>query len=287
MKFVSYNIQYGFGQDGRFDPHRIADSIRDADVITLQEVTRGYSRNDYADLVETFSGLFPDYFAAFGPACDVLVDHAVVEGRLRERRFQFGNMVLSRYPIRASRNLLLPRSRTFDKLNLQRGALEAVIDAPGGALRVYSVHLDHVSPDERIAQIAFLKERVFGYLSEGGALTGAIEFAVSDPPLPEDFLVMGDFNMEPESPEYLAMVGRNDAYYGRAPRAGLPTDAEAYLKARPEGGYSWISEDGSRRMHLDYCFVSGGLVSRLRHCRVDTTARGSDHLPVWVDLSEA
>ena len=49
--------------------------LSDADVIALQEVTRGYSRNDYADLVETFSALFPDYFAAFGPACDVLVDY--------------------------------------------------------------------------------------------------------------------------------------------------------------------------------------------------------------------
>jgi endonuclease/exonuclease/phosphatase family metal-dependent hydrolase len=285
VKFVSYNIQYGFGQDGRFDPDRIADSIRDADVIALQEVTRGYSRNGYADLVEIFSAQFPDYFVAFGPACDVLVDHSVIEGRLRERRFQFGNMVLSRFPIRASRNLLLPRNRTFDKLNLQRGALEAVIEASGRALRVYSVHLDHVSPDERIQQIAFLKERVLGYLSEGGALTGAIEFAVSDPPLPEDFLIMGDFNMEPESPEYIAMVGRNDAYYGRAPRSGFPTDAEAYLKARPADGYSWISEDGARRMHLDYCFVSGGLAGRLKACHVDRTATGSDHLPVWVELS--
>lgn len=285
MKFVSYNIQYGFGQDGRFDPDRIAASLRGADVIALQEVTRGYSRNDYADLVESFSAAFPDYFCAFGAGSDVLVDHQAVEGRLKERRFQFGNMVLSRFPIRASRNLLLPRRRTYDRLNLQRSALEVVIDAPGGALRVYSVHLDHVSPDERIAQIDFLKERVFGYPFEGGALTGAIEFAVADPPLPEDFLVMGDFNMEPESPEYIAMVGRNDAYYGRAPRAGLPTDVEAHLKARPEGGYSWISEDGSRRMHLDYCFVSGGLVSRLKTCRVDVSARGSDHFPVWVELS--
>lgn len=286
MKFVSYNIQYGFGQDKRFDPERIAASIRDADVIALQEVTRGYSRNDYADLVDIFSAQFPNYFAAFGAACDVLADHSVVNGRLCERRFQFGNMVLSRYPIRAVRNLLLPRHRTYDKLNLQRGALETVIETPAGALRVYSVHLDHVSPDERIAQIGFLKERACSYLSEGGALTGAIEFAVADPPLPEDFLMMGDFNMEPESPEYIAMVGRNDAYYGRAPRSGFPTDAEAYLKARPADGYSWISEDGARRMHLDYCFVSGGLAGRLEACRVDTSARGSDHLPVWVELAE-
>ena len=195
MKFVSYNIQYGIGQDGCFDPARIAESMRDADVIALQEVTRGYSRNDYADLVEIMSALFPDYFAAFGPACDVLVDHQIVDGRLRERRFQFGNMVLSRYPIRASRNLLLPRKRTFDKLNLQRGALETVIDAPGGALRVYSVHLDHVSPDERLAQIDFLKDRACHYVDEGGPLTGAIEFAISDLPVPADFLIMGDFNM--------------------------------------------------------------------------------------------
>jgi endonuclease/exonuclease/phosphatase family metal-dependent hydrolase len=286
VKLVSYNIQYGFGQDGRFDPDRIAASIRGADVIALQEVTRGYSRNDFADLVETFSALFPDYFTAFGPACDLLVDHAVVEGRLRERRFQFGNMVLSRYPIHASRNLLLPRNRTFDRLNLQRGALETVIEAPGGALRVYSVHLDHISPDERMAQIAFLKDRVCHYLEEGGALTGAIEFAVADPPLPADFVIMGDFNMEPESPEYIAMAGRNDAYYGRAPRAGYPADAEAYLKSRPATGYSWISDDGSRRMHLDYCFVSGSLAGHLKACRVDTSAQGSDHFPVWVELAD-
>jgi endonuclease/exonuclease/phosphatase family metal-dependent hydrolase len=117
-------------------------------------------------------------------------------------------MVLSRYPIAAVRNLLLPRSRTFDKLNLQRGALEAVIDAPGGALRVYSVHLDHVSPNERIAQIAYLKARANGFLDEGGALTGAIEFAVPDPALPVDYLLMGDFNMEPEGLEYVEMVAQ-------------------------------------------------------------------------------
>lgn len=284
VKFVSYNIQYGIGQDGCFDPERIAASLRGADVIALQEVTRGYERNGHADLVETFSALFPDFFCRFGAACDVLVDHQMIGGRLRERRFQFGNMVLSRFPIRASRNLLLPRARTYAKLNLQRGALETVIEAPGDVLRVYSVHLDHVSPDERIAQIAFLKARACGFLDEGGALTGASEFAVTDPPLPSEFLIMGDFNMEPERPEYIAMTGVEDAYYGRAPRAGFPTDAQAHLQGRALDSHSWISEDGARRMHLDYCFVSGGLVSRLKAAWVDTKATGSDHLPVWTEL---
>jgi endonuclease/exonuclease/phosphatase family metal-dependent hydrolase len=284
VKFVSYNIQYGIGQDGCFDPERIAASLRGADVIALQEVTRGYERNSYADLAETFSALFPDFFCCFGPACDVLVDYAMVEGRMRERRFQFGNMVLSRFPIRASRNLLLPRARTFDKLNLQRSALETVIEAPGAPLRVYNVHLDHVSPDERMAQIAFIKARACGFLEEGGALTGASEFAVVDPPSPVDFLIMGDFNMEPERPEYIAMTGHSDVYYGRTPRVGFPTDAQAHLNSRAMDSYSWVNEDGSRRMHLDYCFVSGGLASRLKGAWVDTQATGSDHLPVWTEL---
>lgn len=285
MKFVSYNIQYGIGQDGRFDPERIARAVEGADVIALQEVTRGFVRNGHADLVEIVSSLFPTYFSSFGAASDVLVDHAMVEGRLRERRFQFGNMVLSRYPLVAARNLLLPRARTFDKLNLQRGALEAVIDAPGGAVRVYSVHLDHVSPDERMAQIAYLKARANGFVDEGGALTGAIEFAVPDPALPADYLLMGDFNMEPEGPEYLSMVGRDDAFYGRVARADRPIDAAAHLKARPADGYSWISPDGAVRKHLDYCFVSGGLVSRLKTAFVDNETTASDHYPVWVELA--
>ena len=222
---------------------------------------------------------------SYGPACDVLVDYQPISGRLVERRFQFGNMVLSRFPIRTSRNLLLPRNRTYNKLNLQRGALETVIEAPGGALRVYSVHLDHISPDERLSQIAFLKDRAQLYINEGGALTGVNEFGLPDPPLPPDFLIMGDFNMEPEGPEYVAMVGRNDAFYGRQPRTGFPTDAQAHLGRRSPESYSWISEDGTRRMHLDYCFVSGDLASRLTSAFVDTEATGSDHFPVWMEIA--
>lgn len=284
MKFVSYNIQFGMGLDDKFDPMRIADSIRDADVIALQEVTRGFHRNGHADLAETFGELFPGYFCTFGAACDVLVDHQIIDGRQQERRFQFGNMVLSRYPILATRHMLLPRSRTYDKLNLQRGAVEAVIDAPGGPLRIYSLHLDHVSPGERIAQIRFIKERVANFARDGGALTGAGEFGLRDLPLPSGYVIMGDFNMEPESPEYIEMVGLDDQFYGRVPRADLPLDALAHCRAHSPEGYSWMSPDRTVRKHLDYCFLSGDLAPRLRSASVDISAPGSDHFPVWVEL---
>ncbi|MGO7719026.1 endonuclease/exonuclease/phosphatase family protein, partial [Rhizobium johnstonii] len=62
MNFASYNIQYGFGLDGIYDLARIARSLEGADVIALQEVTRGFSRNGFADMAADIAAFFPDYF---------------------------------------------------------------------------------------------------------------------------------------------------------------------------------------------------------------------------------
>lgn len=285
MNLVSYNIQYGFGLDGRYDLERIVASLAGADIVALQEVTRGSPANGGADMVAAIEGLLPDHFCVYGPALDLHAETAAEEGRSVSRRHQFGNMVLSRWPILSTRTLLLPRSRTVSKLNLQRGATEAVIETPIGALRVYSVHLDHVSPDERIRQIAYLKERIHGFVAEGGTVTGGAEIGLSDPPLPDDYVLMGDFNMEPESPEYIACVGRKDALYGRTAHLGTPIDALDAMGWYGSDRYSWVdARDRGRHMHLDYCFISCGLQSRLRSARVDMDAAGSDHFPVWIEI---
>lgn len=286
MKLVSYNIQYGIGMDGEFDPERIARSVEGADVIALQEVTRGFAKNGHVDLVALFCELLSDYFHVYAAPCDVLLDVSTESGRRVERRFQFGNMILSRWPILTTRHLLLPRSRTIDKLNLQRGALEAVIAAPSGPLRVYSVHLDHVSPDERLSQIRFLKDRVLNFVAEGGALTGAAEEGFPDPPLPEHFVLMGDFNMEPESPEYIAMAGRTDRYYGRSLRANELVDVLDRLGLLSPQNFTWAKPpgDGPVKMHLDHCFVNFELAQRVKNAWIDNSAFGSDHFPLWVEV---
>ncbi|ARM90512.1 endonuclease/exonuclease/phosphatase family protein [Rhizobium sp. CIAT894] len=288
MNFASYNIQYGFGLDGRYDLGRIARSLEGAAIIALQEVTRGFARNGFADMVADLAAFFPDHFWVYGPACDMHVEAAGSERQaVRGMRFQFGNMVLSRWPILSTRTLLLPRSRTIGKINLQRGATEAVIAAPGGAIRVYSLHLDHVSPDERIHQLQFLNAHINAFVHEGGSLTGGGELDLPEPPLPEDYLVMGDFNMEPESPEYCALAGAGGGYYGRITRIGTPIDAFAALDAYRPDSYSWMNpEDHSERMHLDYCFVSCGLKDRLKSARIDTQSVGSDHFPLWVEIGD-
>lgn len=285
MKIVSYNVQFGVGRDGKLDCKRIADEIRGADIIALQEVTRQFFQNGNIDMVSIFQDFFPDFFVAFGPACDVDAGSSVENGKSISRRFQFGNMILSRYPILTVRHLLLPRSRTFDRLNMQRSALEALILTPNGPLRIYSTHLDHRSPDERISQIQFLKDRVINYALEGGALTGASEFGLPEIPHTDDYVVLGDFNMTPESPEYIAMCGLKDTYLGRTMRATAPVDALAHFGKLSSSDISWIDVSGqSADAMLDYIFVSPGISSRVKDSGLIRDAKGSDHLPIWIEL---
>jgi endonuclease/exonuclease/phosphatase family metal-dependent hydrolase len=285
MKFVSYNIQFGVGLDGKYDPGRIANALEGADIVALQEVTRNFPKNSQADLPVVFADLMGDYFHVFGPGTDTDAGSTIEAGKVQMRRLQFGNMILSRYPILSTRNILLPRTRTYDKLNLQRSALEAQIDTPAGPIRVYSVHLDHRDPGERIEQIDFLKQRLARYSVEGGSVTGGTEFGFTDIPHTDDYVVMGDFNMMPESPEYVAMVGARDAYYGRTARATAPVDAHALFGDPQPGAYTW-EEPGHPdiRQYLDYCFVSASLAGRVKSAGIDEACIASDHKPVWVEI---
>lgn len=61
MKLVTYNIHYGKGQDGRFDLKRIADAVRGADIIGLQEVDLYWQRSGGLDQASDLAALFPAY----------------------------------------------------------------------------------------------------------------------------------------------------------------------------------------------------------------------------------
>ncbi|GAA4122640.1 endonuclease/exonuclease/phosphatase family protein [Aminobacter aganoensis] len=286
MKLVTYNTQYGVGRDGRYDLGRIAAAIEGADIIALQEVTRNFMRNNMADMVEGLARLLPDYFHVYGVAMDIDFGTVGDDGKPANKRLQFGNMVLSRWPIVASRNLLLPRSRRLSRGNLQRSALEALVMAPSGALRVYSVHLDHVNLEERIAQIRHLKERVYAYPMEGGAISGAVEYGFPELPSPEEFVLMGDFNMVPGSPEHLVMAGAPDPVEGAQIVAHHPVDAYALAGGVPDGSVSWTDATHPEKSRLiDYAFVQAGLAASVRSIRIDKDAQGSDHQPVWLELA--
>ena len=172
MKLVSYNIQYGLGKDGRFDLGRIAAAVQGADIVALQEVERQMPRSGNQDQPEELLRLLPNFYAAYGPALDLDASERNQDGRVTNRRRQVGNMILSRWPILSSRLHLLPKFHTYNQRSSQRGALEGVIDAPGGPIRIYSVHLSHLLSEERLAQLDYLMPRLFKIPAEGGVWTG-------------------------------------------------------------------------------------------------------------------
>lgn len=283
---VTYNIQYGFGMDGRYDLDRIVAAIRDADVIALQEVTRRMPNNNMVDMVAEITERLPGHFHVYGAPFGIDLGSSVENGQAVNRHFQFGNMLLSRTPIRATRTLLLPRTATDDVLNFQRCALEAVVDTPAGPVRFYCVHLDHVSVEERLEQIAYLKSLAQHHGHLGGAATGLSTFGFPEVPRPDHALLLGDFNLEPESAEYVALCGTASDEYGRSRGTRNFVDV-----TRPEGSaiaetLTWFDPQGAKRpKRIDYVFTTASLAPHCRDPRVDETDAGSDHRPVWIDIA--
>ncbi len=272
MIFVSYNIQWGTGKDERVDLPRIAGEIGEADVIALQEVDRHWTRSHMADQAAEFAGLFPDHNWVYGPAMDMSVPDS------RGRRRQFGNMLLARSPILSSRNHLLPKMKLPEKLSLQRAALEAVIETPSGPLRVYSVHLNHTAVEERLAQVARLRAIVAGAPAEGGAWTGRDYHPVWEedgpqPPLPARAILLGDFNLRPDSEEHAALLAGPE---------GL-IDSWRALGHDDASGWTCPLSDGDWR--IDFALLTPDLKEALRAMSVDQAAQGSDHQPIRVEIA--
>jgi endonuclease/exonuclease/phosphatase family metal-dependent hydrolase len=155
---------------------------------------------------------------------------------------------------------LLPRNRSYAAMNFQRGALEALIETPFGFVRFYSTHLDHRSPAERLAQLRFLRQRILDYPLEGGGLSGLAEIGLPEPPCPEHFVLMGDFNMLAGSPEHVELAGLPDHEFGMPLTADLAVDTAARLGASGADLVTWVDparpEDASRHKRIDYLFLS-------------------------------
>jgi len=286
MLFASYNIQFGRGKDQRFDLPRIAAELQGADVIALQEVERYWQRSGNVDQVAELVGLLGDYHWVYGAGVDLHVDGEAAGSR-RPRRRQFGNALLSRQPILSSRHHLLPKYASTGPMSLQRSAIEAVINTGAGAMRVYSVHLTHLSAATRIPQVETLLRIHQQAGVEGAAITGANlgpDWMPEGLPaaLPRQALFMGDFNFQPDSREYEKFTGPLSPYGGRV------TNPEGFVDAWAAAGHdlhSGVSADiKGRPVRLDYCFLSTVLEDRIREARIDSQAQGSDHQPIWLNL---
>lgn len=287
LHLASYNIQYGKGKDGHTDLARIAEELGNPDLIALQEVERGSVRNGYQDQPAMLADFWPRMHWVYGPGIDLDASDVGPQGILRRRR-QFGNMVLSRWPILSVVNHTLPKVALSGHFHLQRTLLECVIDTPDGALRFCSVHLDHVSPDTRRAQVEMLEDIALNVRARGVSAGGAPGDGWFDrpmPPVPDSAIIMGDMNFAPGGPEYTRLFGDRDLRGRRTTRAGGLADAWVCAGHAEETGVTFPGSDiPDHPRRIDHCFVTQNLAARVLSFRIGEEAQGSDHQPIFVDL---
>ena len=270
MLFATFNIHYGIGADGKYDVPRIADAVADADIMCLQEVTRGFPDNNYADHTAEIGKRLNRYYRFHGPM-EADASTIAPDGTITSRRRSFGNAIVSRWPILWSRGVMLPKTRMSDTFDLQRGYIEAVIAAPSGPLRVYCTHLSHVSPGQRLPQIEALMDAVKNVAGIGATwdATASKTFMFQEPslPVPASAIVAGDFNFTPMHPEYpVATADLKDAW-----RAA----------GNSEEGVDSFPREG----RIDHVFVTPDLAPRVKRAWIAYGVPASDHWPVFVEFT--
>jgi endonuclease/exonuclease/phosphatase family metal-dependent hydrolase len=232
------------------------------DIVGLQEVLH-HDQEPVDQAREIADGL--DYHAAFASAWHI-------GGGL-----QFGNAVLSRYPITSANNFPLPVEPTEES----RSLLHVEVDAPCGKVPVFNTHLDwkfhHGYVRER--QVAFIADKVRELAPPG-----------SFPPL-----LMGDFNAEPDADEIRFLRGLTS----RLGRSVYFADCFGYVGEGP--GFTYArSNPYAAKLHepnrrIDYIFVRGPdrelrgepLAARVVFDLPEGGAFPSDHYGVYAEIQAA
>jgi len=285
LNLITWNIQWCRGSDGRVDPARIvteAKQLADFDVLCLQEIADNYPHprlagNNADDQFAVLAALLPGYTAVPGAATDQPADDG--------RRRRFGNMILSRLPVRQIYRHLLPSPVDPGVNGMARIAVEAVVAAPFGEVRVITTHLEWYSLPQRSAQVEAL--RAIYAEGHGHARQGSIVDTSGGPfhthLRPAATVITGDFNLEYDSPLHRRMI---------EPFAdGTPALANAWDLKHPGVPYpgtfkvyeKWEPDDPE--LHCDFIFVSPELAPRVRTVRCDRATQASDHQPVIIELA--
>jgi len=280
MKLITWNIQWGLGMDGHVDLERIVRTARafaDFDVLCLQEVTDNYGSlqgNDGANQFDAFRALLPDMYAVEGVAVE-----RYTPGLGRQR---FGNMVFSRWPVlQAFRHQLPWPAEPADVPTMPRMALEVVLQAPDGALRVTTTHLEFYSRRQRTAQVGALRAI---HADATGHNRNIDQPHKHGSPFETRArgtraVLTGDFNCLPDD-EALALL--------QAPAAGVPPYVDAWRLvhgAQPHAPTANVHSAVAPHKCLDFVLVSADMASQVRALDVQNTTSASDHQPLLLETN--
>ena len=167
LRILSYNIHHAEGVDGKLDIPRIAQVILsvDPDLVALQEVDKNTIRTGKVNQDIELSRLTKM--------------NSVFGSNITFQGGQYGNAILSKFPIIKNKNFLLPNVDSGE----QRGLLQSQIQISNKEnILFFSTHLDHRRSDtERLASAK--------------AINQIISLDNKSPAI-----LAGDFNDDPDSP---------------------------------------------------------------------------------------
>lgn len=281
MNLITWNIQSCRGCDGRVDPKRIVDVCRDMadfDVLCLQEVARNYPDlpgSSGEDQFRLLGSLLPGFTAVEGIAVNTL-------GVERSRR-QFGNLILTRYPVIQAFAHLLPWPADPAVPSMQRSAPEAVLAAPFGPVRVTTTHLEYYSKLQRRHQVNRLRElhaeaaahRADRKQKEGGPFETMAR--------PASAILTADFNFRADDRLHARIV---------APFAdGTPAYRDAWQVRhgdRPQAHTLGVHdrEQWPESFACDFIFLTEDIAGRVADVEVNLDTDASDHQPVLLRLND-
>jgi endonuclease/exonuclease/phosphatase family metal-dependent hydrolase len=286
MKLITWNIQWGRGMDGRVDLERIvrvAREMADFDVICMQEVADnfpGLEGNDDRDQFAELAALLPGYRRIEGYGLDVAGDAG--------RRRRFGNVIFSRYTVISARRHALPWPADPGKKTMPRVAVEATLQAPMGALRITTTHLEYYSDVQRRAQALRLRnlhDEACNRAMHSGTPTTQESNPTFDPTAQTTAaLLTGDFNFPPENPAYEEIQHRLSG--------GGPRYVDAWTLGanghRPHTPTFCVHSDGISKTPYccDFIFVSEDFGPRVHSLEVNTETQASDHQPLLLEIDD-
>jgi endonuclease/exonuclease/phosphatase family metal-dependent hydrolase len=236
LRVLSYNIHKCIGGvDRRYEPSRIVDVIQrqDADVVMLQEVDANAPRSNHDRQVDTLGEMLGLRYRTWFPNVDV------------RGGGQYGNAILSRYPLLESTNidLSLPLRK---RRSVVHGVIRIRHDGVDRTMHVYNMHLGLAGYERRRQLAMFLASHPFTHLHH-------------DTPV----VVGGDLN----------------DVYGGLDELLAPSGFRS-LDERPRTFPAW----GPLRA-LDAIFVRGAMdYMKLSRCDSELARRASDHRPLVAEV---
>jgi endonuclease/exonuclease/phosphatase family metal-dependent hydrolase len=228
VRVMAYNLHLFLDGDGQHSLERLRETIAadGADIVAVCESDGLRFTAGHVDGLR-WLGSQLGYYTAFGADT---------------RKQSYGVGLLSRWPLTDVSVLELPIERSLTRI-----AVSARVQTPAGPLPVISTHLSvasEESADAQSRQIQRLREQ-------------AADF--------EQAVVMGDFNITPDDPEYDSL------------QAAF-TDAWVAAEQTEGPGKTYPTDDPRQR--IDYVFLQGDWTVRA----ATTAGTGSDHRAVSADL---